>query len=30
MVKLARATGGQMDARILDGESTATAYSRKS
>ena len=30
MVKLALATGGQMDARILDGESTTMAYSRKS
>jgi len=28
MVKLARATGGQLDARILAGEVAATAYSR--
>ena len=30
LAKLARATGGQMDARILSGKSTATADSRKS
>ena len=30
MVKLARATGGQLDARFLVEENTTTAYSRKS